>query len=308
MPAPPDLDAFFATRLRLSCVAETPIALEPFAGSTLRGGLAHAYQAAVCTREHRECRGCDAAPRCAYPPLFEPSPPADATRLRTLDQIPRAYVVEAPWFGGAAHRFEPGDAFEIGLVLFGTAVDRGDALVDALAALGRRGLGPARGRYRVDRVAAASADPASIAARVASLADATEGALTVRFTTPLRVKVEGRYVREPAFVDVVRAALRRASSVIAFHCGGELDADFRGLIDAARAVSTRDATLARCALTRVSGRQARRIDMDGVVGHARYDAGHPAAIAPFLPLLAAAEWLHVGKGAVMGLGQIVVEP
>jgi hypothetical protein len=38
-----------------------------------------------------------------------------------------------------------------------------------------------------------------------------------------------------------------------------------------------------------------------------YEATDGAAWAPFLPLLAAGEWVHVGKGAVMGLGKYQVE-
>lgn len=302
MPAPPDLDAFRAARLRLTCVADEPIALEPFAGSTFRGALGERYRASVCTRALDVCDGCDRRTTCDYPTLFEPAPPPGSTRLSGIDRIPPGYVVEAPWFDGASHRFDAGDRFDVGLVLFGDAIVRGPALVDTLADVGGRGVGPDRGRYRVESVSTTTVDSNGIAARVEELAGAP---LVIDFATPLRVKVDGRFVREPSFGDLVRALLRRTSSVIAFSCAGEMVADFRGLIGGADRVATGAATFDWRTLHRISGRQHRRVEMGGVVGRASYGSDDPDALAPFLPLFAAGEWLHVGKGAVMGLGRVV---
>jgi CRISPR/Cas system endoribonuclease Cas6 (RAMP superfamily) len=43
--------------------------------------------------------------------------------------------------------------------------------------------------------------------------------------------------------------------------------------------------------------------MDGVTGTVTFEAPDGETLAPYLPLLAAGEWVHVGKGAVMGLGK-----
>jgi CRISPR/Cas system endoribonuclease Cas6 (RAMP superfamily) len=131
--------------------------------------------------------------------------------------------------------------------------------------------------------------------------------LTVEFLTPTRIRNDGAVRAEPSFQDLARALLRRLSSLCYFHCGGELDVDFRGLIDRAAAVRTVDAALRWQAQGRFSGRQRRDIYMSGFVGRITFEAPAADDWAPFLPLLLAGEWAHVGKGTVMGLGRYRVE-
>ncbi len=43
--------------------------------------------------------------------------------------------------------------------------------------------------------------------------------------------------------------------------------------------------------------------MGGVVGSVTYEAPTANVLAPYWPLLRAGQWVHVGKGCVMGLGK-----
>ncbi|HHW43833.1 MAG TPA: CRISPR system precrRNA processing endoribonuclease RAMP protein Cas6, partial [Desulfotomaculum sp.] len=54
---------------------------------------------------------------------------------------------------------------------------------------------------------------------------------------------------------------------------------------------------------RFSARQDSRIKMGGVVGRALYEG----EVAEFIPLLRLGELVHVGKGAVFGMGKYRVE-
>jgi hypothetical protein len=47
--------------------------------------------------------------------------------------------------------------------------------------------------------------------------------------------------------------------------------------------------------------------MSGVRGRVVFEAPEGSAWEPYLPLLAAGEWVHIGKGTVMGLGKYRVE-
>jgi hypothetical protein len=58
----------------------------------------------------------------------------------------------------------------------------------------------------------------------------------------------------------------------------------------------------RLDLHRYSGRQRAELELRGITGYLDL----PHGPGPLWPLLAAAQWLHLGKGTVMGMGQLSV--
>ena len=106
---------------------------------------------------------------------------------------------------------------------------------------------------------------------------------------------------------MARALLRRLSSLCYFHCGCELQLDFKGLIEQASTIRTVRSELRWHEQDRFSTRQRQRIEIGGVLGRVVFEAAEAEAWGPYLPLLAAGEWVHVGKGTVMGLGKYRVE-
>ena len=129
----------------------------------------------------------------------------------------------------------------------------------------------------------------------------------VQFLSPTRIRNDGNYRRDLTFQDLVRALLRRLSSLCYFHCGCELQVDFKRMIDQAAAVRTVRCDLRWQEQERFSGRQRQRIEMGGVVGRVEFEADDAEVMAGYWPLLKAGEWVHVGKGCVMGLGRYRVE-
>ena len=105
------------------------------------------------------------------------------------------------------------------------------------------------------------------------------------------------------FRELVFAMLRRVLELTWFHVpGAEVDWHFRSLLDQAGTL--------RCTshLTwhdqeRYSNRQQTKMLLGGLLGRLDLEGDLP----PFVPLLRAAEILHVGKGATFGLGRIAVE-
>jgi hypothetical protein len=312
------LHTLACARFRLVLEAIEPLRLSAFAGATLRGGFGHVFKRTVCVWPPGDCARCLLRRSCAYPYVFETSPPAGAQRLRNLDQVPRPFVIEPP---EDSRQYQPGERFDFRLVLIGRGIDYLPYFVFTFQRLGERGLGRDLGRYRLVEVHAETpaGSHAVFDAATGTLAPPGERTtfvglplperhrLTVHFLTPLRLRQQGMVRREVVFQDLVRALLRRLSSLIYFHCGGELQADFRGLIDQASTIRTVRSALTWRDQDRFSGRQRQRIDMGGLVGRVEYEVDKEELWEPYLPLLTAGEWVHVGKGCVMGLGKYRLE-
>jgi hypothetical protein len=125
----------------------------------------------------------------------------------------------------------------------------------------------------------------------------------LQLVTPLRLVENGRLSARPSFQGVVRALLRRLSSLAYFHCGGELDLPYAELVRRAASVRADGDRLRWHDWERYSRRQKTRMRLGGVVG----TLGFTGDLAPFLPLLAAGEVLHVGKATSFGLGAYGME-
>lgn len=88
-----------------------------------------------------------------------------------------------------------------------------------------------------------------------------------------------------------------------FHHGEELDVDFTGLIGRAERVRTLSEDTRWVDWDRYSGRRDARITLGGLVGKVIYSGN----AAEFRPLLKIGEYVHVGKGAVFGMGKYRIE-
>ncbi|HBZ54140.1 MAG TPA: hypothetical protein DEO88_01940, partial [Syntrophobacteraceae bacterium] len=118
-------------------------------------------------------------------------------------------------------------------------------------------------------------------------------------TRTAECKFNEHLVQEPEFHHLIRALLRRLSSLSYFHCDMKLDLDFRGLIERSQSIRKTSSALSWHDWERYSSRQKQRMTLGGFVGSATF-AGD---FHEFLPLLAWGEVLHVGKAASFGLGR-----
>jgi len=323
------LGNFAVARYRFVLQATTPLRLHAFAGATLRGGFGHVFKRTVCVWPPGDCPKCLLKHTCSYPYIFETAPPPGTAKLRGLEQIPRPYVLEPP--EGPGRSYGAGESLEFRLVLVGRAIDYLPYFVLTFTELGRNGLGRDRGRFTVAEVHAESRSGDQLiftaaegtlrdggnrqiaadftAERFARTAADVDGPVrfTVHFQTPTRIRNDGEVRAVVSFQDLTRALLRRLSSLCYFHCGRELSVDFKSLIEQASSVRTADERLRWQDQERFSGRQRQRIPMGGLVGTVEYEAPNAEKLRPFLPLLAAGELVHVGKGVVVGLGRYRVK-
>ncbi|MFW6171340.1 MAG: CRISPR system precrRNA processing endoribonuclease RAMP protein Cas6, partial [Planctomycetota bacterium] len=121
--------------------------------------------------------------------------------------------------------------------------------------------------------------------------------------TPLRIMFRGRLVRQPTWTDIVVAACRRVGSFLPSPDQQGWRELQRAAIEQSREARQGKFNGDRLDLHRYSGRQQRDLSLQGVSG----TLDLPDGPGPLWPLLAAAQWLHVGKGTVMGLGQVELE-
>jgi len=120
------------------------------------------------------------------------------------------------------------------------------------------------------------------------------------FVTPLRIRTEGRYNLRPDFVAITHALLRRIHLLSSIYGEGGGDHTWmHELLRKADEVKTRRADFRLYEWDRMSGRQGRRVQMDGVIGSLEAE-GDLTDLAPYFR---AGEWVSVGSGTSMGMGR-----
>jgi hypothetical protein len=312
------LESFRIARYRFDLEAVDELHMPAYQGSTLRGGFGHAFKRMVCLRpDWGACTPCALRNECPYGYIFETTAPEESPSLFHMREVASPFVVEAPF--GARRIYRPGERLSFEVVLIGRAIAYLPYFLLAFQELGRAGIGRPPGRYALQRICAAhpwraeqelvydgvdvrvgcrdlTASYADVAAWASAL---PTGQLTLQFLTPTRIKYRDRYVTHPAFHVLVRALLRRLSTLAACHCDTAWQGDARALIAAAEAVETRRAAVGWVDWDRFSGRQQQRIPLGGFMGAITY-AGDLAA---FRPLLAMGALVHIGKAAVFGHGR-----
>lgn len=124
----------------------------------------------------------------------------------------------------------------------------------------------------------------------------------LRFQAPLRILRYGQLLTQPTLADLTVAALRRLDGVLS----GPRGATREIAKEALQIVWTMASDLwegCPLDLVRYSASQRDEIEMRGVVGELYL----PSGPGPLASLLAAACWLHLGKGTVMGLGKMEIQ-
>jgi len=305
-------------RVRVTLRARDPLQLPPYKGSTLRGGFGSVFKETVCVVEHRDCARCLLRSRCAFPYVFDTPVPEDAARLRKYPAAPHPFVFLPPLEEKTLYR--PGESLAFDLTLIGKGADFLPYFIYTFERLGERhGLGKGRGRFSVESVTWLSPQGEEVliyngaekilqnSFRSVTVRDlfselATLHFLTLHFVTPTRLVYAEALTAVPDFHVLIRVLLRRLSNLAYFHCGTELNLDFRGLIAAAEQIETVTSELRWYDWERYSARQDARMKLGGFIGRMTYRGD----LQPFLPLLRLGEMVHVGKGTSFGLGKYVI--
>lgn len=311
--------ALTVATFRLSLVADTELRLPRYAGSTFRGGFGMAFKHLVCVNPTRICEGCPVRMQCAYTYVFETPPTVDESIFSRYPAVPHPFVIVPPGDGRREGRYRPGDAFTLDLTLIGHGLSYLPYFLYTFDRLGRQGVGPGRGRYRLASASAVNGRDEAILVYDGGTKQMTDDYPVARWTpepaadavarvaltfeTPVRIVQRGDLVVELTFQTLFRTLLRRISALCAFHGEAALDVDFRGLVDRAGTVRTAASDLRWYDWTRYSNRQQQRMQLGGLIGSIAFEGD----LTPFMPYLRLGERVHVGKGTSFGLGRYGME-
>lgn len=298
-------------RYEFTCRFVEDALLPPYKGSTFRGAFGAALKKVVCAVRDKDCSRCLLAGRCVYARVFETAVPSPDPNLRQVAP-PHPYVIEPPL--DERTRFAAEELFAFNLLLFGEFNDYLPYFVYAFETMGEQGLGvgrrQGRGRYTLESVASGEQRlydggtrqmekprPTQLELHSSS---AGRGLLCLRLLTPLRLKFDNQLQASLPFHLLVRAALRRVSSLFASYGEGEPDLDYRGLVARAQQVEVVSTDLRWCDWKRYSNRQEQAMLMGGMLGSINYEG----ALGEYLSLLGLARDLHLGKQSTFGLGLV----
>lgn len=317
-------------RYTFSLVFDDDAILPEYKGSTFRGIFGHSLKKVVCALKRQECSGCLLREKCVYYQVFELQAEAvrgqdgkenaDMKPRKRIVAPPHPYVIEPP--DDSRSRYARGECIDFNLLLFGEANGYLPWFIYAFNEMGVSGVGKAvngrRASFHLDRVTASGqtvfdgggkeirkgAFTEDLSLTQPDSRSPVSSSLTIRLKTPLRLKFENHLNAEPPFHLLVRAMLRRVSSLEDAFGAGEPALDYRGLVRRAGDVSITSSSIRWFDWKRYSNRQDQAMLMGGVIG----DITFKGNLEEFIPLIRYCEQVHLGKGTTFGLGRIAVVP
>ena len=280
----------------------------------IRGALGSTLRAIACVPDCRGARECELRQTCGYAQIFEPF--AGDVGPSGLQDQPRPFVLRAAHLDGRTIGSTEPFSFDIHLFL---TVDPPLAyFILAFAQLAESGLGPSRGRVRLQTVDVIGAGdevlgrvfdsgefqlaalPAPIEMDLTAVAASVPATtFVVEFLTPTELKNEGQIVGRPEFFVLISRVRDRLGNLTSLY-GDGLELDWTGLTERARAVRLMDSNLRTEGGMRMSTKTGQTHALAGFVGTATYEG----SVGEFLPLLRVAVYTGVGRQTVWGKGHI----
>jgi CRISPR/Cas system endoribonuclease Cas6 (RAMP superfamily) len=290
---------------------QTPLHLNFYSGSMLRGVFGHSLRHLACMTKLAECRTCPLYRTCPYPDVFE-TPPPEQHGLQTFSQIPPPYVIEPPPIGQKLYR--AGEELRFSMVLIGRAIPHLPLIIFAWQRAFARGVTKSESRATLRHVIFepnqpqqhivfdtqendALQEPPPSTPLPQYPISATQQTLIIK--TPLRIQQKGRVLaNEMQGRDFLIALVRRYYLLQELHGHAYIAPDFAQLSALAKEIHCQTA-FSWCQWDRYSNRQQQKMTMGGVLGRITLTG----ELTPFLPLLHLGQWLHVGNKTTFGMGQ-----
>jgi CRISPR-associated endoribonuclease Cas6 len=292
-------------RFQFNFQVETPLHLNFYSGSMLRGAFGHALRDLSCMTKMPDCKSCMLYRSCPYPLVFE-HPPQES-KFQKFGNIPNPYIIEPPPLGSKDYQI--GEVLSFNMVLVGRAMAQLPLIIFAWQRALAWGLGKEKSKARLLNVIVEPNQPeAQVIYDNGAVQDysplvspslAETEKITLQFVTPLRIQKQDKILtREMTGRDLLSALVRRYFLLQEFHGEQYHAPDFAALIEQAQAVSA-EVDFRWCDWQRYSNRQQQAMKLGGVLGSATLRG----ELSAFLPFLQAGQWLHLGKETTFGMGQ-----
>ncbi|MBU1055675.1 MAG: CRISPR system precrRNA processing endoribonuclease RAMP protein Cas6 [Proteobacteria bacterium] len=301
------------------CCFESDAILPPYKGSTFRGIFGHALKKVVCALKRQECEDCLLKERCIYTLVFETKHAVKVPDGLRISTPPNPFVIEPPISNETMYK--KGSSFDFNLLLFGNVNNSLAYFIYAFDQIGNTGIGKRIGENRgvfclkevkdnngiiysdKDRSLVKSEEAEELILKDHAGNDGSVFRIKLVLETPLRLKFENHLKADLPFHVLVRAMLRRISSLYTFYDNGEPPLDYRGLVERAKNIRIVEEDLSWFDWKRYSNRQDQKMLMGGIAGSITYEG----RIAEYLHLIEFCEKVHIGKQTTFGLGKIGIE-
>lgn len=310
--------ALTLTPLRFTCEATTPLRLEVSAyraGSNLRGALGQVMQRTYCLGDRDDPTHPATCPVCWLLAANE-----------RPGQERRGYVLRPP-LSEPANGLQPQERFQFDLGLLGETRRFLPYFLLAIPEMGRRGLGPGRGRFALRSVASVNPftgecetvlaegerlvhTPQLILTHEQVEAEAArrtaggkQSSVEIQFLTPMRLIRDDVLVKTPEFVPFFARLLRRLDELNA-QFGSGPPRPFDEVTELQALAGQVQLCQARTCWVEVrsgSSRTGKPTWLSGFVGSALY-AAPPEVWSALMPWLVWGELVQVGKDTVKGNG------
>ena len=207
---------------------------------------------------------------------------------------------------------DPTDAPALEWIVIGDGVYHLPVLFRAWEIASEMGLGPDRDQFRFRRLQSIHPDGTlAYASWGRPLGWPLSDAMSIQqpercrlsFPAPLRIIRDKQLVTSPRLPDIIATSIQRLRTVLDREASEFLRSCQSGAIALADRTPAEKWVGEPCDLIRYSGRQKKELEFRGVVGFLDLPEG-PGELWPFI---AAAQWLHIGKGSAVGMGQLIVE-
>lgn len=296
-------------RYQFNFEVQTPLHLNFYSGSMLRGVFGHALRHLACMTKLADCKTCPLYRSCPYPAVFE-TPPPEHHPLQDFSQIPPPYVIEPPPIGHKV--YSTGETLSFSMVLIGSAVYQLPLIIFAWQRAFARGVTKNESRAKLLNVifephqanqqvvfdARESDTLQEINISTTSLPVLEKEKLQLSIKTPLRIQQKGKVLTQDMQArDFLIALVRRYYLLHEFHGENYIAPDFTALSESAKNIHCETA-FKWCQWDRYSNRQQQKMTMGGVLGTITLSG----ELAPFLSLLHLGQWIHVGNKTTFGMG------